>query len=115
MFWDIVVPKLKEKDIENQILAWLWSKRIFAWKNQSVGVFDPIRKIYRKSNNKFHLNGVSDILGVYNGKFLAIEVKSNSGKLTENQKEFLERIKSYGGIGIVARSIEDVEKVFSVI
>ncbi len=114
MFWGIGVPKLKEKDIENQILAWLWSKRIFAWKNQSVGVFDRKRNVYRKSTNPFHIKGASDILGVYNGRFLAIEVKSDSGKLSDNQKEFLERINSYGGIAFVARSVEDVEsKLFN--
>jgi hypothetical protein len=38
-----VVP---EKAIENQILHFLFKKKVFAWKNQSVGIFDPIKKVY---------------------------------------------------------------------
>lgn len=99
----------KEKDIENFILNYLNSKNIFCWKNQSVGIFDPKRKIYRKSNNNFHINGVADILGVMpNGKILAIEVKSRSGKLSQAQKTFLLNVKKQGGVAFVARSISKV-------
>lgn len=103
---------LPEKVIENQILSFLAFKNIFAWKNQSIGVFDPVRKIYRKSTNRFHIKGVSDILGVLpGGKFLAIEVKSQVGRVSPEQKAFLERVNLDGGLGFVARSVNDVEAV----
>jgi hypothetical protein len=102
-----VVP---EKIIENAILTYLFYKKIFAWKNQSVGVFDPVRKIYRKSSNKFHINGVSDILGILpGGRILAIEVKSAVGKASKEQNEFIDKINAGGGKAFVARSFEEVE------
>lgn len=102
-----VIP---EKAIENQILHYLYKKNIFAWKNQSTGVFDPIKRIYRKSNNPFHIKGVSDILGILpDGRFLAIEVKSATGRASEEQKHFLWQINAKGGKAFLARSIEDVE------
>jgi len=102
-----VIP---EKAIENQILHFLWKKKVFAWKNQSTGIFDPVKKIYRKSNNPFHIKGVSDILGILpDGRFLAIEVKSATGRASPEQKIFLEKINFYGGIGLVAKSIKEVE------
>lgn len=54
------------------------------------------------------LKGKSDILGIYKGKFLAIEVKRPSGRLSLDQELFLEEVKKHGGIAIIARSVEDL-------
>lgn len=102
---------MKEKQIENQILMYLYIKRIFAWKNQSTGIYDPKKKIFRKPMNRFHINGVADILGILpDGKLLAIEVKTPTNKPTECQKAFLEKAKELGAIAFVARSILDVDE-----
>ncbi len=106
---------ISEKAIETQILTWLKYKRIFAWKNQSVGVYDVKRGIFRKSRTSFQLNGVSDIIGLYKNRALFIEVKSAIGKLSPAQKEFLDRARLEGAICIVARRIEDVEKALEAI
>lgn len=98
-----------EQQIKNSILDWLKLKSIFAWPNDSVGVFDERRGAYRRKTSRHHINGVPDILGVFMGKPLAIEVKSKTGRLSEAQKDFLEKFQSVGGIAITARSIEDVE------
>lgn len=101
-----------EKQIENSILCYLEHlPECFAWKNQSVGVFDPVKKIHRKSFNRYHINGVSDILGVYKGRFLAIEVKRPSNKKrSPDQDNFIRLIKSQGGLAFYATSVEDVKR-----
>jgi len=103
---------VKEKDIENAILAYLATRRDLvplAWKNQSVGVFDPVKKVYRKSHNKYHLNGVPDILGVLaDGRLLAIEVKRPGGRLSEFQKSFLGIASKTGAIAFKASSVQEV-------
>lgn len=104
------MPEKSEKEIENEILAYLWSVRIFAWKNQSIGVYDPKRQIFRKSRNPFHIKGVSDIIGVYRGKMLAIEVKSKKGRISPEQVDFLKKVINSGSIAFVARSVEDVKR-----
>lgn len=101
----------KEKDIENSILAYLSMVNIFAWKVQSTGLFDPVSKRFRRSNNKYHIRGISDILGILEGgKMLAIEVKTpkTKNRTTDDQKFFLNEINRNGGIGFVATSIDDV-------
>jgi len=105
--------KSKEKPIENAILEYLKWLGVFCWKNQSVGVYDPIKKIYRKSHNKHHILGVSDILGIINSKPLAIEVKSNTGRASIEQKMFLDHFREQGGIGFIARSVDDVKRNLS--
>lgn len=115
-----------EKQIENQILTFLRNKKIFVWKNQSTGVFDPSRKTFRRSNNAHHINGVSDILGILpDGRFLAIEVKRpkfSAKKLIlvhrtqeelekmagEDQIKFINQVKAMNGVGFYADSIDVV-------
>lgn len=40
---------MTEKEVENQILEYLSKLGLFCWKNQSVGVFDKNKGIYRQS------------------------------------------------------------------
>jgi len=53
---------------------------------------------------------VADIIGIFKGKPLAIEVKWGKGKTTEKQDKFLEDFRKNGGIAFVAYSIDDVVK-----
>lgn len=102
-------PEPFEKHIENQILSWLALKKIFAFKHDSVGIFDPVKKTYRIRNNVRTVRGVSDILGILpGGRFLAIEVKRPSGVVSEHQQTFLNAVNQAGGAGFVARSLQDV-------
>lgn len=104
---------LSEKQIQNHILGYLKSKQIYAWQCNTHGTFDQKLGRFRKSG-AWHIRGVSDILGILpGGKFLAIEVKSKKGRLSVEQKIFLEEISNRGGVAFVARSIEDVEAVLS--
>lgn len=102
---------ISEKDVENVILEYLYFRGIFAWKNQSTGVFDTQKKCFRKSNNKFHINGTADILGILlDGRMLCIEVKSPSNKKRpEDQKRFLDKVNELGGVAFFADSVKVVE------
>ena len=62
---------------------------------------------------RFGWVGMSDIIGIIpsTGQFLAIEVKSPTGKPTLAQLDFLGTINESQGIGFVARSVADVIEV----
>ena len=45
--------------------------------------------------------------------FLAIEVKTPSGRLTDDQRRFIDFVRAAGGIGIVARSEDDLAPIVS--
>jgi len=93
--------------IQASILRWLKHHDIFHWRSNNTGVWDPTRKLFRKSPNT--MKGVSDILGVFQGRLLAIEVKSAKGRISPEQEQFLSQINQEGGVAFVARSIQDVE------
>jgi hypothetical protein len=85
--------RLKESEITASIRAFLKTMKIFHWKNFGGPMGTP---------------GVPDILGIYGGRFMGIEVKTFNGKLSDEQRAFIDRINAEGGIGFVARSIDDV-------
>ena len=53
--------------------------------------------------------GVPDILACLKGRFIAIEGKTATGKVSKLQEAHLRKINDAGGVGIVARSPEDVK------
>jgi len=52
--------------------------------------------------------GVPDIIGCFKGRFIGIEVKAPKGVVSSYQQNFIDRINEAGGIGIIARSLDDV-------
>jgi hypothetical protein len=56
--------------------------------------------------------GMSDIMGTLkDGRTLAIEVKSRTGRMRPGQEEFLQQIRDAGGVAGVCRSVEDAQKL----
>ena len=55
--------------------------------------------------------GTSDVIALYKGVYLAIEVKGAKGKASDEQIEFLQRVSKCGGIGILAYDSVIVESV----
>lgn len=51
--------------------------------------------------------GTSDLKVCLRGRFIALEVKTATGKLTEKQARYLEQVKAAGGIGEVVRSVDE--------
>ncbi len=87
--------KPKESEITREIRGYLKIRGVWHYKQwQGLG----------------SLPGVSDIIGIWKGRYLAIEVKREGGKLTELQQRFMDRVNDEGGMAFVARSIEDVEE-----
>jgi hypothetical protein len=103
-----------EREIEQSILAWLnYQPKCKAWKNKSQGTYDPYKKVFRRPSSKFTEKGTSDILGIWNRHMLCIEVKSAKGRLSPEQKSFLQEMANLGAICLVARSLDDVIAAFS--
>ena len=63
---------------------------------------------------RFGWPGCSDVLGqLRDGRFLAVECKSPTGRLRPEQTVFLERINGAGGVAFVARDCRDVMRELS--
>lgn len=86
-------PKISEKEITHSIRSLLRQFGVFHWKN---------------FGGPMGAKGVPDILGIFKGRLLGIEVKTATGKLSPEQERFIQNINDAGGIGFMARSVDDV-------
>lgn len=58
---------------------------------------------------RFGWPGCSDVIGqLRDGRFLAVECESKTGRPSPEQAAFLERINAAGGVGFIARDLRDV-------
>ena len=56
--------------------------------------------------------GGADLIGwTKEGRFLAIEVKGPKGRVSAQQNLFLQAVTRSGGVGILARSVDDVKNI----
>ena len=103
-------PHESETAIKRHIMQYLRLQGFFCWVNVSTGIYDPTIGKFRKLTGYGMMRGTSDILGVFKktGKLLAIEIKTKSGKVSPEQEFFLSEVNRNGGIGFVARSVEEV-------
>jgi hypothetical protein len=81
-------------------------------------VFRNNRGLFREARREKFLRagleakGASDLIGwLPDGKFLAIEVKTEKGRASPEQLKFIELVNAAGGVGFIARSGDDVRKI----
>ena len=98
-----------EKRIKMAICNWIKLSGGLIFVHDSVGIYSPTRKQFLTNHDPHRVRGVSDLIGIWKGYPLAIEVKSERGRLTDHQERFLIQWRDAGGIGLVARSIDDVK------
>lgn len=97
---------MKESEIRDQIVEYLRKKGVMVWKDRQVTT-RPGRGTFRTSN------GVPDIIGIAkDGRFIGIEVKTRTGKLSDAQIAFMERAGQTKAILILARDLKDVISYF---
>ena len=87
---------MTEKKIENQIKEYL----------HEIGAY-----FFKHHGSRYSQVGIPDLIACWKGRFVGIEVKTKKGELSELQRRNIMAIGMTGGIGIVARSLEDVKEV----
>ncbi|WP_422932077.1 VRR-NUC domain-containing protein [Singulisphaera sp. PoT] len=101
------MPKTEkpEAPVQRGCLQILAAKRIFHWRSNNIPAFDRHGNFRKFAGMK----GSSDIIGCLPwGRFLAVECKApaipligqRAGRLTPEQREFLEAINRNGGVGV---------------
>lgn len=91
---------MSEIEIQDQIRAWLARDgRVILWRN-NTGFASKEKVRYGLAKGSADLIGL--VIGT--GQFLAIEVKTATGRVEEDQKAWLNLVNQSGGIAFVARS-----------
>ena len=77
------------------------------WRQNTVGIFDRKKNVFRK--NPALRTGIPDIIGYRksDARFIGIEIKTGTDRLTEKQLAFLKSLKQAGGIALVVSSFDE--------
>lgn len=113
--------KILEADVLRELLVWLDSNAVqhnfLFWRSNNVPVFaknNAGRMVYR-SLPKHTPKGLPDIMLIYKGIFIGVEVKRPGAFLSPDQRAFMVSLKQHGGIYIVAQSVIDLKEGLRVI
>ena len=95
---------MKESQIQDQIrLALGRVPGLVLWRNNS-GVAERHGAMIRFGVGN---PGGADLIGLYRGKFLAVEIKTPIGRLSAEQKLFRDLVTNLGGVYVVLRSADE--------
>lgn len=97
---------MTEQDIQNLIMIYVTAlPRSFFWRANTGASMQDGRF------TRYGIPGQADILGALYGRFVAIEVKTKTGRQSVSQKQWQVNFERGGGLYILARSVEDVKNV----
>ena len=96
--------------LTQQVIKVLTLRGWCVWRQNNGAVYDPVKKVFRAGHT---LKGVPDVIGFHRqlGTFIGCEIKVGSDKPSFEQELFLSTLNKSGGIGLVVRSIEDLEQI----
>jgi hypothetical protein len=96
-----------ETKIVQAIQRWAKKEGLFCLKFSSASAILP---------NGFRIGqrpGIPDLILIKDGRHVWIEVKTETGKLSDTQKKFLAELSAAGAETHVARSLEEVQKIMN--
>lgn len=101
---------MSEQQIQNEILrAFATRPDMRLWRANSGAARFGDRTV------KFGVNGQADLTGILpGGRRLEIEVKAEKGRQSTAQKNYQAMIERFGGVYVLARSVEDVRVALGV-
>lgn len=100
---------MKESDLLSYALTCLKQSGLVYWRVPNGPVMHSIGgKMIRKCSP---IKGFPDIAGVFpSGKFFAIELKTDKGRLSAEQTEWITKLNMSGAMAIVLRSKEEISE-----
>jgi len=85
--------KVKEQDIQKAVMNYLTLVGYFVFKNSTTGIYKKDTGHYIPAQTK----GVADLTAIKNGKVVMLEIKTPTGKMSDNQKSFQQQWEAKGG------------------
>lgn len=54
--------------------------------------------------------GGADLIGIFNGRFVAVEIKTPAGRQSQDQRIFQQLVEAKGGEYVILRSVREAER-----
>ena len=93
-----------ETNLSNSIMVALSAAGCLLWRQNTGAMRDTSGRLVRYGL----CTGSADLIGIsHDGVFLAVEVKTPTGRVSPAQTAFIAAVRRHGGRAGVARSVED--------
>jgi hypothetical protein len=126
-----------EAEIQKAILSYLAHRRdLVYWRQNSGSFVAPVLRAIAAVLSKFGLGsrkhaimaavkkaaghykctsipGIPDVTVIYKGQYIGLEIKTNKGRLTKDQKVLHDRMVKVGAKVVIVRSVSDVKVVLA--
>ena len=96
-----------EHEIQQRIRLACGRGRVRLWRNNTGALVDQQGRFVRFGLCK----GSSDLIGLRIAQFVALEIKTDCGIVSPEQRAFLLLVQQLGGLGSVCRSIAEAQAV----
>lgn len=105
------MKKKLEKDIQREVCEWLDKNGYMFWRSNNIPVYGMNNggKMTFRKLPKYTPRGIPDIMVVFEGRFIGIEVKRSGAKLRPEQITFKEKMEANGGYYAVVTSVEELD------
>lgn len=105
---------MKESEIQSSIIDYLdileKQGKLFFHRSNNNTIYDPVGKRFR-SLAKGQKKGFPDILILFNGRCIGIEVKTDTGRQSKEQKEIEKQFINNQAEYYVVRNVEEIIKI----
>lgn len=82
----------------------------FFWVQPNQGYYHPVKKRYVRHRNPYTKNGIPDIIWIYKGHFIGLEMKRPKGGVqSQAQLEFEKEVVQAGGTYKVAKGYDEAK------
>jgi hypothetical protein len=100
---ETLVIARREAEVLREVMRYLSNRPDIFWWRANTGAAQ-----LKGRHVRFGILGCADIIGCYRGRFVAIECKSTTGRISREQESFRDEVLKHHGQWILARSVEDV-------
>jgi hypothetical protein len=98
-----------ETNLQGRIMIALSEAGCLIWRNNVGGTRAPDGRIIRYGVGG---KGASDLMGIApDGRFLAVEVKTPTGRVSDAQAMFIDAVRARGGRAGIARNPDDAVEI----
>jgi hypothetical protein len=101
---------VSEAQIQDDVRLILGADPAGVWWRNNVGVAETVRG----NKIKFGLfPGSADLVGLFRGRFVAVELKTPSGRQSKEQRLWQKCVEDHGGIYALVRSTDDAHALLA--
>lgn len=83
-----------------------------AYRINTVGIYDKEMGGLRNSGMK---KGLPDVIGIYKGQFIGVEIKIGKDRQSDYQKEREQEINAAGGLYFIAKTFDQIKPLLDVV